>query len=588
MTLKNSKDRISPGDGFLVRSTVGGSYKRRPKSGRRRIIAPVLVFCAVLALLVAADYWSNQGEIYRGVAVGSVDLGGKTPDEARALVEQQAASDLQEVRFTGGPQELSLSAQQLGLSFDAGSTVEDAYDVGREGSILKRLGDRMVAAWSTVTIPPVTDYDRASARAEIENLAARMNAEPRDAAVNISGNKAVAAESREGYKLDVEATAANVDQALETMNGEVEVVGETQVPAILTPAAQESAAKAQQAMTPGPVTLSSDGENWTLSPEGIGQILSFTPEGGEVRVGLDQEKFQEAMSKMYDALTVEAVEAGFKVQGNGVSVTESQTGKRIEEEQLFGEVETGLFQGQRNFQVPVQTSEPEMTTEEAEALKPTELIGSYRTNYAIVPDEEGERAENLATASGAINGTFLAPGEVFSVNEVVAPLEYNKTKVIIEGREEKADGGGLCQVASTLYMAVNYAGLDVIERHPHYAQLPYIRPGLDATVWFGALDMKFENTTDGYVLLQERVADDGYIYAEVWGKPTGKEVEMDSQPVSRSPEEAKWVTHQKVTENGKVIFDGELHKDSYKPLTDEKGKVIAADSEELEIAPVNP
>jgi len=133
----------------------------------------VLVLCAVLALLVAADYWSNQGEIYRGVAVGSVDLGGKTPDEARALVEQQAASDLQEIRFTGGPQELSLSPQRLGLSFDAEGTVEDAYNVGREGSILKRLGDRMVAAWSTVTIPPVTDYDRVAARAEIENLAAR-------------------------------------------------------------------------------------------------------------------------------------------------------------------------------------------------------------------------------------------------------------------------------------------------------------------------------------------------------------------------------------------------------------------------------
>jgi vancomycin resistance protein YoaR len=51
--------------------------------------------------------------------------------------------------------------------------------------------------------------------------------------------------------------------------------------------------------------------------------------------------------------------------------------------------------------------------------------------------------------------------------------------------EEATDGGCLCQVASTLYNAVNEAGLDVTERHPHYSQLPYIRPGLDARVWFG-------------------------------------------------------------------------------------------------------
>ena len=588
MSLKNPKDRVSRGGGFPARNTAGGSYQRRLKSGQRRIVAPVLVFCAVLALLVAADYWSNHGEIYRGVAVGSVDLGGKTPDEARTLVEQQASSDLQEIRFTGAPEDFSLSAQRLGVSFDAAGTVEDAYNVGREGSILTRLGDRMAAAWSTVTIPPVVDHDRAAARAEVQNLAARVNAEPRDAAVNVSGDQAEVVESREGYKLNVDTTAENVDEALNTMSGEVEVAGETQAPAVLTPAAESAAAKAQQAMASGPLTLSAEGESWKLSPEKIGQTLSFTPEDGELRVGLDQESFREAASDMFDKLTVEAVEAGFKVQGNQVYVTESQTGKQVEEEELFATVEPGLFQGQRTFQVPVTTAEPELTTEQAEALKPTELIGSYRTDYSIVPDDNGERVENLEIASKAINGTLLAPGEIFSVNEVVAPLEYNKTKVIIEGKEEKADGGGLCQVSSTLYMAVNYAGLDVIERHPHYAQLPYIRPGLDATVWFGALDMKFENTTDGYVLLQERVADDGYIYAEVWGKPTGKKVEMKSEPEYRTPEEAKWITYQKVTENGKVTFDGELHKDSYKPLTDEKGKVIAADSEELEIAPVNP
>ncbi len=588
MSLKNSKDRINPGEGFLVRPATVGSYKRQRKSGRRRIIRPVLIFCAALALLVAADYWSNYDEIYRGVAVGNVDLGGKTPDEAHALVEQQAASALQEVHFTGGPQELSLSTQKLGMSFDADSTVNDAYDVGREGSILKRLGDRMVAAWSTITIPAVVDYNRTSARAEIENLAKQVNAEPRDAAVKVSGNKAEAVEYREGYEMDVNATAANVDQALDTMSGEVEVAGETQAPAVRAPAAETAAAKAQQTMASGPVTLSVSGESWKLSPEEVGQTLSFTPEGGEIQVGLDRERFRNATPKMYDALTVDAIEAGFKAAGNEISVTKSQTGKQIEEEQLFSDLETGLFQGQRNFQVPVQTAEPKLTTEQAEALKPTQLIGQYRTNYAMVPDDDGERAKNLAIASGAINGTFLAPGEVFSVNKVAAPLKYYKTKVIIEGREEKADGGGLCQVASTLYNAVNYAGLDVTERHPHIAQLPYIRPGLDATVWFGALDMKFQNVSDGYVLLQERVADDGYIYAEVWGKPTGKKVEMESEPVYRTPEEAEWVTNKKVTENGKVTFDGELHKDSYKPLTDEKGKVIAADSEELNIASVNP
>jgi vancomycin resistance protein YoaR len=137
-------------------------------------------------------------------------------------------------------------------------------------------------------------------------------------------------------------------------------------------------------------------------------------------------------------------------------------------------------------------------------------------------------------------------------------------------------------------MAANYAGLEIVERHPHYAQLPYIRPGLDATVWFGALDMKFKNSTDGYLLIRESVGGDGYVYAEIWGRPTGKEVEMDSEPEYVGSEYSKWVTYQKVKENGEVVFDDVLYKDTYKPLTDEKGRIIRPDSEEVNIAPVNP
>ncbi len=178
------------------------------------------------------------------------------------------------------------------------------------------------------------------------------------------------------------------------------------------------------------------------------------------------------------------------------------------------------------------------------------------------------------------------------MNETVSHLDYNTTKVIVDGKETEADGGGLCQVTSTLYNAVNEAGLDVTERSPHYAQLPYIRPGLDATVWFGdaygngALDMRFENTSEGYVLLREYVARDGYIYAEVWGVPDDVEVRTWSEPVYRGRDSARWVTYQTYKEGGKVLFDGVLHRDTYQALEDKKGKLIPADV--VPIAPVEP
>jgi vancomycin resistance protein YoaR len=310
-------------------------------------------------------------------------------------------------------------------------------------------------------------------------------------------------------------------------------------------------------------------------------------------VDYDRERLQKGLSGVFSALTVEPIEAGFEVNGDGVYVTPGRTGQEVDEEKLLDDIEAGLPEGQREYKVSVVTEEPELTTAEAESLKPTTLLGKYRTDYRETSDKSRERVENLEIASNAINGTFLAPGEVFSLSKLAAPLSYNETKVIIEGKEEKADGGGLCQVSSTLYMAANYAGLEIVERHPHAAQLPYIRPGLDATVWFGdsqskPLDMKFKNDTDGYLLLREYVADNGFIYAEVWGQPTGEEVEMTSEPEYVGPDYSKWITYKKVKEDGKIVFDDVFHKDVYEPLVDEKGKVIRPDSEEAKPAPVDP
>ncbi|MGI8866394.1 MAG: VanW family protein, partial [Rubrobacteraceae bacterium] len=213
---------------------------------------------------------------------------------------------------------------------------------------------------------------------------------------------------------------------------------------------------------------------------------------------------------------------------------------------------------------------PDLTTAKAESLKPTEVIGDYRTNYLTYDDTPG-RIKNLEIASDAVNNTLLAPEEVFSFNALAEPLDYKDTKVIVGGRVDTAEGGGLCQVSSTLYMAANYAGLDVIERHPHYAELPYIRPGFDATVWFGALDMQFQNTSPGYVLIQQWVDADGYVNATIYGRPTGKEVKMSSKKVATTKDEdgkpvTKWVTYQKVKKDGEVVQDGVLHTDTYKYL----------------------
>lgn len=531
-----------------------------------------MVTGAVVALLVALDYGLNDDKVYDGVRVGEIPLGGKTPAEARAALREQAAGPLEEFEFIG-PQRVTYAAGELGVAYDVAATVEKAYAVGRTGGVLERLSGRVRAASGTVTVSPETSYRPDVARERVRELAAGLDREPEEASVSVSGSEVRVTSSTAGYRTDLPATVSNLERAAENMTGEVEIVGETRRPGVTTREA-EGAAREARAVLDGGLAFEAAGQRWTLSPAEVGAALEFVEDAGGLRVDLDRGQLRESLSNVYADLTVEPVEAGYEIEGSQVSVTEGSPGTRIQSRKLLDAVEAGIFGGKREYAVPVASVKPELTTEKAEALKPTELLGRYRTNYTISGDDSPERVENLEIASTAISGTMLAPGEVFSANEILAPLDYNEAKVIVDGRVDYADGGGLCQIASTLYMAVNYAGLDVTERHPHYAELPYIRPGFDATVWFGSLDMKFRNNSSGYILLREYVADDGHVYAEVYGKPTGREVEMRSRKVSADDDSTSWITYQTMKQGEETLFDGVLHRDTYEPLMSEEGELL--------------
>ena len=564
-----------------IRKALQGTPGGRSSGLGRKLIGPVVIVLVVLGVLVAANYWLNSGKIYGGVEAGSVALGGMTPEEARAAVREQSTGALQSIRLTNSgtePESFSISAEEMGVRFDAGATVDEAYAVGREGGIGQRLQNRFDAATGTVRVAPEVSYRPEVAREQVESLAGRLDQQTRNASVEIVGQNAQVYQSQTGYELDVPATLANVEAAVEDLSGEAEIVSRSPEPTISTSEAESAASRADEAMS-SPLVFRAEGQQWTANPVQIGQILDVETTNDDVRVSVNGERLQRSLSGMYAALSVEPAEAGFVVNGNQVNVTESRTGRQVETEKLVSAVESGIFEGQRTFEVPVVIAEPELTTAEAQQLKPTTVIGTYRTNYLSYDDSPG-RVTNLKTAASAVNGTVLAPGEVFSFNKLAAPLQYADTKVILNGRVSTAEGGGLCQVSSTLYMAAQRANLDIVERYPHYAELPYIRPGFDATVWFGReggqpLDMKFENTSSGYLLLQEWVDEAGYVNATIYGRPNNTDVSLSSRKVSTSTDAegnpvTKWVTSKKVAKDGEVTFNGPIHTDVYKYLKPEE------------------
>ena len=277
---------------------------------------------------------------------------------------------------------------------------------------------------------------------------------------------------------------------------------------------------------------------------------------------------REAVEGVASELNTEPKDAAPVVTESGeVEVEEAAPGRAVNVDATLKNLGHSLEGLSGEVALAEDLKEPAVSTEEARSSAPKELLGEYKTDYAWDPDKG--RQANLKMASGAVDNTMLAPGEEFSFAEQAGDLDYEEAKVFSEGGITKEEGGGLCQVSSTLFMAANYAGLEITERNQHSAELSYITPGFDATVWFGEwqpLDMKFKNTTSGNVLVREFVDKDGFLTAQILGEePTGTKVVMSAEKIKQSPTEGiEWVTYKKVTdENGEVLSDGVMDESIY-------------------------
>jgi len=158
--------------------------------------------------------------------------------------------------------------------------------------------------------------------------------------------------------------------------------------------------------------------------------------------------------------------------------------------------------GPSSIEVPRRVLYPMVDSELLTVIK-EKMIGHYTTYYNA---GNKNRSHNIDLASRAINNRYVFPGETFSFNAVVgertARKGYQMAKVIVRGEMSEGIGGGICQISSTLFNAVDRAGLKIVERYSHSRNVPYDPPGRDATVSWGGPDFVFQNQYDHPVLIR--------------------------------------------------------------------------------------
>jgi len=197
--------------------------------------------------------------------------------------------------------------------------------------------------------------------------------------------------------------------------------------------------------------------------------------------------------------------------------TYSQVGKKLDVAKTMEQL-TPLINSVQGgvVEAVIDIMEPEYS--DVNFITAQSLIGSFSTNFS--PGDVG-RNNNLLTAANKLNDKVVYPGEIFSTNEAFGAMTYENgyhmAPVIMDGKIENGMGGGICQVSSTLYNALLYAELEIVERRNHSMKVGYADYGFDATLVEGAIDLRFKNDTDYLIFIESYIEDGRQVVVNIYG-----------------------------------------------------------------------
>ncbi len=225
----------------------------------------------------------------------------------------------------------------------------------------------------------------------------------------------------------------------------------------------------------------------------------------QLQVRVEMSKLADILYKLVAEVQRPPKDAQVDVAGNSVVVHEGQVGLSVDLQKALLTVSAALQNPMATrIELPYDELKPSITSEDVASFDT--VLGTYTTRFR--PSEVG-RTHNLRLASSKVDNSLVRVGDTFSLNSRRGPSTadagYREAFVYREGRVEPELGGGICQVASTLYNAVVLAGLDIVERGNHMFTVDYVPMGMDATVYYGGRDFKFNNDLTHPVLLKMRI-----------------------------------------------------------------------------------
>jgi vancomycin resistance protein YoaR len=475
-------------------------------SSRPRWVRPVLWTLAAVAGVVVLGWlalWVAVGPyVPRGATVNGVAIGGMTQQEAVTALQDDL--DATTVTVSLAETRKQVPADRLGLSFDPSATVAAAGT--------RTLNPwHLVSLWLDHDVAAVVTVDQPTLDARVKHLARGVDEMARQGGVHYDGLDVVAVMPRGGVALDRDAAAQAIVAAYPQQSGAVVLPVTPVVPEVTPEQVRAVASGLAVDAVAAPLEIAVDGTSATVPPKVIAASLRFVPRDGELVPDIDGATVHAAVADDFAAVERPARDATFDVSSGKPKIVPARWGRGVTDRGLAQGIAPvlGAPPGERTVTLQLGPLKPSLTTAQARDLGVKRRISTFTQWFPYA----AYRVTNIGLAAKKINGTLLEPGDTFSLNGIVGERTpengFVKGYVIGPNNELIEDyGGAVSTITTATWHTAFYAGMTRLEQRAHGFWISRYEAGLEATVSWGLLDLRFRNDTPYGVYITTGMTDE--------------------------------------------------------------------------------
>lgn len=400
------------------------------------LLIPLFIFAILVGILSTVFALINRDNetIFSGISVQGIDVSNLTIDEAKRKVSSIIGNHIsEEISLQHNDFQTVILPEQFGVSFDVDSAVEQAYYIGKSDNLIKNNYTILSLLLKNYNISPSINYDEDLLNSLIDSINAQLPDRVVNSGYSIDGTNLVITSGKDGILIS---SSDLKDEILSFLND-----------------------------------ISSKNETINIPVNNV----------GAEPINLDA---------IYKDIFKLPVDASYTT--NPYVVYPSSNG--LDFAISMEEAKAIISNQQDEYTIPLKITYPNVTTNQIGNEAFPDLLSQFSTSFT---SSGYNRSNNIILSSAKLNGLVLMPGEEFSYNQAVGQRTraagFREAGAYSNGKVVQEVGGGICQVSSTLYNAVLYANLEIVERTNHYFNPGYVKAGLDATVSWGGPDFRFRN-----------------------------------------------------------------------------------------------